>query len=494
MSGRPPKASAGMFKRFFAGGAIIVLLAAASAATTGFMEVRDIAGALSLGGKPIEFDPNEITEADAGEPQTILLLGSDKRVSTTDPLAGGARSDTMMLVRLNPQADAITLMSIPRDLKVFIPGVGSDKINRAYDEGGPRLALKTIKQLLGIEINHVVNVNFSGFEDIIDSINCIFVDVDRRYFNNNIAFAAIDIKPGYQKLCGRQALDYARFREEDNDLVRAARQQDVLRQGKAQVSSGKLFTQRRKLVRIFGKYSDTDRGLTQSRQVLRLLKLALFSARNKPVAQVEFPAIIPNDPKDTYLQYDPGKLTSAIDAFLEGRSQVSNEPKLEGTEEEKAAARLRKRQRKRNVGGANLEDALKAGEDQAIAVAGKVPYPVYFPRLRIPGSTYVDVPRVYRIRAKGNSYGSYRMVLKKGGIGEYYGVQATSWRDPPILAEPHENQRIGGRTFQVYYDGKRIRLIAWKSSKAVYWISNTLTSSLKNREMTGIAKSLRKVG
>ena len=111
MSGRPPKASAGMFKRFFAGGAIIVLLAAASAATTGFMEVRDIAGALSLGGKPIEFDPNEITEPEAGEPQTLLLLGSDKRVSTTDPLANGARSDTMMLVRLNPQADAITLLS-----------------------------------------------------------------------------------------------------------------------------------------------------------------------------------------------------------------------------------------------------------------------------------------------------------------------------------------------------------------------------------------------
>ena len=493
MNEQPPKASAGMFKRFLGGGAIIMVLAAASAVTTGFMEVRDIAGALSLGGKPIEVDPNDITESEAGEPQTILLLGSDKRVSTTDPLVGGARSDTMMLVRLNPQADAVTVMSLPRDLKVFIPGVGTDKINRAYDEGGPKLALKTIKQVLGVEINHVVNVNFSGFEDIIDSINCVYVDIDRRYFNNNIAYASIDVKPGYQKLCGRQALDYARFREEDNDLVRAARQQDLLRQAKAQVSSGKLFTQRRKLVRIFGKYSDTDRALTKSRSILRLLKLALFSAR-KPIAQVEFPAIIPDDPKDTYLDYDPIKLTSAVDAFLEGRSQLSNQPKLESTPEERAAARLRKRQRKRNVGGANLEDALRAGEDQAVAVAGSVPYPVYFPRLRIPGSTYVDVPRVYRIRAEGNSYASYRMVLKKSGIGEYYGVQATSWRNPPILAEPHENQRIGGRTFQVYYDGKRIRLIAWKSSKAVYWVSNTITGSLKNKEMTGIAKSLRKIG
>lgn len=481
-----------MFKRFVLCGVLIVVLAAASAATAGFMEVRDIASALSLG-KTIQFDPNDITAADAGAPQTILLLGSDQRSkASTDSLAGGARSDTMMLIRLNPNADAITVMNIPRDLLVDIPGHGRDKINASYSIGGPKLTTKTIKKLLGIEINHVVDVRFSGFQKIVNALGCVYVDIDRRYFNDNPAFADIDVQPGYQKLCGYNSLEYARFREEDSDLVRAARQQDFLRQAKAQVSSTKLFSQRRKLVRIFGKYSETDKSLQSSRNVLTLLKLALFAAK-KPVAQVEFPAIIPDNPQDTYLRFKDEKLGKAVSAFLAGRSSVTGTPKLKGTSAEKKAAAKRRRQR-RKTGNAGLEDAKQAGEEQAVATAGKVPYPVYFPRFRVPLSTYVDVPRVYKIEGPDKRYVSYRMVLKKGSIGEYYGVQGTSWKDPPILSEPHENQRVGGRQFEVHYDGRRIRLVAWRTGRAVYWITNTLTSSISNKQMLAMARSFTKVG
>ena len=491
MSERPPRPSAGMWKRFALAALLIVTLSAVASATAGFMEVRDIAAALSLG-KVVQFDRNDITEAQAGAPQTILLLGSDKRAAGVAG-GGGARSDTIMLLRLNPKADAVTVLSIPRDLRVDIPGVGSDKINRSYDEGGPKLTLKTVKLLLGIKINHVVNVNFSGFSDIVDSLGCVYVDIDRRYFNENPAYADINIQPGYQKLCGYDALEYARFREEDTDLVRAARQQDFLRQAKAQISAGKLFSQHRKLLRIFGKYAETDKSLRSSRQILRLLTLALFSAK-KPIAQVEFPAIIPDNPNDTYLRYKPEKLRAAVQAFLNGKSSVTNQPKLKPTDAERKAAARRKRQ-SGNRDSAGLEVAEQPGQDQVVAIAGQVPYPVYYPRLRIPLSTYVDnAPRVYKIRANGRNYTSYRMVLKKSGIGEYYGVQGTSWMDPPILSEPHETQQFGGRSFDVYYSGRRIRLVAWKSKKAVYWITNTLTASLKNREMLGIARSLKKLG
>ena len=78
--------------------------------------------------------------------------------------------------------------------------------------------------------------------------------------------------------------------------------------------------------------------------------------------------------------------------------------------------------------------------------------------------------------------------------GEYYGIQGTTWRYPPILDDPHEDVRIGRRKMMVYRDGKRIRLIAWRTSKAVYWVSNTLTRSLSNKQMTAIAGSLRKLG
>ncbi len=465
-----------MWKRFILGGVVIFVLAAASAATAGFMEVRDIASALSLG-KTVQFDPNDITAAEAGKPQTILLLGSDKRAAGVVG-AGGARSDTIMLVRLNPDANAITVLSVPRDLRVDIPGHGSDKINAAYDEGGPKLTLKTVKQLLGIEINHVVNVNFSGFSDIIDSLGCVYLDIDRRYFNDNVAYADIDIQPGYQKVCGYQALEFARFREEDTDLVRAARQQDVLREAKAQVSSGKLFSQRRKLLRIFGRYAETDKGLRSPTQVLTLLKLALFSA-NKPVAQIQFPAIIPADPNDTYLRYKPEALQAAVQAFLTGKAAIDSKGKS-------TTDRNRRRSR-----GAQLEDAEQAGENEVVPITSKVPYPIYFPRMRTPGATYVDPPRVYNIKANGRNHTSYRLVLKKGGFGEYYGVQGTSWKDPPILSEPHETLKFGGRSFDVYYDGNRIHMVAWKSSRAVYWITNTLLRSIKNRDMLAMARSLK---
>jgi polyisoprenyl-teichoic acid--peptidoglycan teichoic acid transferase len=492
----PPRERKGMFGRFLLGCSIILVLAGAAAATAGFEEVRDITSAFKFN-KEIPTDEGDISVAEAGDPQTILLLGSDRRnAASTDALAGGARSDTMMLIRLNPEADSISVMNVPRDLLVDIPGSGRDKINAAYSEGGPKLTLKTIKQLLStpdrpFKINHVVDVKFSGFQDIIDSINCVFLDIDRRYFNENPAYADIDIQPGYQKICGYDALEYARFREEDTDLVRAARQQDVLRQAKAQVKTSSLISKRRKLLRIFGSYSQTDKGLRSSRQVLRLLKLALFSA-NKPVNQVQFPAIISPDPKDTYLRFKQEELDKAVSAFLDGKASVSGNPQLKPTEAEKAERKRKKRDR--GGRGANLEDSGTAGEDQAVAIANEVPYPVYFPQDRTPGSIYIDTPRVYPIKRGGKTYTSYRMVLKQGGIGEYYGVQGTSWQNPPILDGPKAERKIGSRTFELFYDGRRLRLVAWRTEKAVYWISNTLTSSISNKEMLGMARSFRKLG
>jgi LCP family protein required for cell wall assembly len=144
-----------------------------------------------------------------------------------------------MLLRVDPDRGALALFSLPRDLAVDIPGYGRAKLNEAYAHGGPALTLKTVKQLTGLEINHLVNVDFEGFARAVNSIDCVYVDVDRRYFNTNDDFGEdyeeIDIQPGYQALCGFDALDYARYRHTDNDVVRAARQQDFLREARQKV-------------------------------------------------------------------------------------------------------------------------------------------------------------------------------------------------------------------------------------------------------------------
>ena len=108
-------------------------------------------------------------------------------------------------------------------------------------------------------------MNFGGFRRAVDRLGCVYTDVDRRYFNDNRPpfggggnYATIDVKAGYQKLCGQDALDFVRYRHFDNDLVRAARQQQFLADAKDQIGVGKLFSDRKALLRIFGRYTQTD--------------------------------------------------------------------------------------------------------------------------------------------------------------------------------------------------------------------------------------------
>jgi hypothetical protein len=84
-------------------------------------------------------------------------------------------------------------------------------------------------------------------------------------------------------------------------------------------------------------------------------------------------------------------------------------------------------------------------------------------------------------------------VVSKGLAGEYYGIQGTTWKAPPILDNPDEVRNLGGRKFRIYYDGRRIRLVAWKTSRAVYWVTNTLSGSLTSRQMLAIAQSLTRL-
>ena len=143
-----------------------------------------------------------------------------------------------------------------------------------------------------------------------------------------------------------------------------------------------------------------------------------------------------------------------------------------------------------------LEIARREGEDQAIVGSRRAKFPFYFPTLRYRGSRYAGTePRIYRIEdEKGRKHRAYRLVVSKGVVGEYYGIQGTTWREPPILDDPSETRRVNGRKLELHYDGRRLRLVAWRTKRAVYWVSNTLTQSLGTRQMIGIAASLKRLG
>ncbi|MEY2517556.1 MAG: polyisoprenyl-teichoic acid--peptidoglycan teichoic acid transferase, partial [bacterium] len=255
----PPRVGREMAKKFAIGGVLVVLFSAIAVASGLLLEVHEDVTVFARESAPIPEIKNVLDDVTASDPQTILLLGSDKRYG--DGKDDRPRSDTIIVVRLDPDKGAMAIMSIPRDLKVTIPGYGIEKINAAYHLGGPKLTVRTVRNLLGIPIHHVINVNFGGFARAVNRLGCVYADIDRRYFNDRSGpggYATIDLKAGYQKLCGQDALDYVRFRHTDSDFVRAARQQEFLRQAKEQIGLGKLFGDRRTLLKIFGRYTQTD--------------------------------------------------------------------------------------------------------------------------------------------------------------------------------------------------------------------------------------------
>ena len=396
-------------------------------------------------------------------------------------------------MRLDPDSNATSVLSIPRDLKVNIPGHGLDKINAAYAIGGPRLTLKTVKALLGIKINHVVNVNFGGFRRAVNYVGCVYADIDRRYFNDNSGFgpdyATIDIQAGYQKLCGQDALDYVRYRHEDTDVVRAARQQDFLRQAKDQVGVQKIISDRKALENIFGRYTETDKDLKSTKAVLRLLKLVIFSAGH-PIREVHFQG----DLGEQYVTASDFQLQDTVKEFLSGKSSKGPRGELKSTAAERKAARKRKKRKPSAVAG--LDNAATIAENLAIPLAAHARFPVYYPKLGTTGAVYAqDSGRTYSIRSpQGKRYRAYRMVIKKGLVGEYYGVQGMTWREPPILEDPSETRSVDGRKLYLYYDGNRLQRVAWKTPRAVYWVSNTLLETLSGKQMLAIARSLTRVG
>ena len=475
----------GLWKRLLLGSFLVLFASAGAAAVAGFHEIDKVREAIQLGPE-LDLGKSSLATTDPGKPQTLMILGSDRRPkNNSEGALGGSRSDTIMLVRLDPDKEATAIMSLPRDLKVEIPGHGFDKINAAYELGGPALTLDTVKKLTGLSINHVINVHFNGFWRAVNAVGCVFTDVDRRYYNDSAEYSYINVQPGYQRLCGTKALQYVRFRHEDTDIVRAARQQDFLRQAKQQIATSLLIDKRDRLIRIFGRNTSVDKALRSSdAEILRLLKLAVFSA-DQPIQEISFRGTL----GPSYVETTPAQMREMTHEFL----NVEDTPGPRGKSTEKIKRPKRKHKLREVVGG--LEDATGYGKDQAIqAVQGGAggTLPVLYPTARLQGSVYAGPPRVYKLRGSdGKRYGAYRMYLQTGRAGEYYGLQGLTWKNPPILEGVTEERKIGRRTYQLAYDGDRLRLVAWHTPKAVYWISNTLLLSLDEKQMLAIARSVR---
>jgi len=506
--------------RFSLASLIIVAVCAAATSSAVLLYINSIAEAIGTKeNKHLSAEVEDVVKkVHGGAPQTILILGSDKRPEFEEEFG---RSDTTILLRLDAGKNLISVMSIPRDLKVEIPGLfGPEKFNGAYAEGGPRLTVQVVKDLTGLQINHIVNIDFLGFVRAVDAIGCVYTDVDRRYFHSNVGvpeeeqYAEINIQPGYQKLCGRKALQYVRYRHTDTDIVRSARQQSFLSQVRHQISPLDLITDNHSLIDILTEY--TTANIEEGAELIELLDL-LYELRGAEVQQIHFPAEL----GPSYVYANENEIHHAAKEFL-GEAGYQTQ-KAEKQEEEEKAERKKKRQEERQKkkgkakkkpkkkpkkhtppGGDELVPAAEIGEQEAEIVARKVGggFPVFYPTRLPSGASFQESnpyehivdPRVYHLKDKDKErHGAYRMVGIFVPVYEepnYFGVQGIQgWENPPILDDPTEERTVNGREYSIYTDSGKIKLVAWHRGENTYWISNSLQQSLSNEQMMGIAES-----
>ena len=177
---------------------------------------------------------------DGVEARNVLVLGSDSRAGLspeqqaafgTEETVGGQRSDTILLLSIDPKREQAVVVHFPRDLRVEIPGQGTDKINAAYEYGGPDLVIRTVKAFTGLKVHNYMEIDLAGFQRLVNSLGGVKICVDRPMFDE---LAGLSIpKAGCYEMDGAEALAFVRARHVEGDTIpdfsRIRRQQQFMR-------------------------------------------------------------------------------------------------------------------------------------------------------------------------------------------------------------------------------------------------------------------------
>jgi LCP family protein required for cell wall assembly len=593
----------GSFVLWLGVGALVILVGAAGGA---YLYFHESVAAVAAKTPAVKRAAKQLDVALPGQPAVALMIGYDHRVEDGNNTSG--RSDTLMLVRADPESDSISLLSFPRDLQVEIRCPGRtpfvDRIAHAYAFCGPQGSLQTVKALTGVPINYLITVNFRGFRQIVDRLGGAWIDVDRRYFNDRggpFGYAKIDLQPGYQRLDGREALDYVRYRHTDSDLYRVARQQQFVKAFKGQIQEsfaatalpkvvnaithnvevaqgggqdvsggtvlsyalfayglprGRVFQTRIEGLEGFAELTTSSENITRAVQTFthpdvessqkatavalgEKLRQSVPAPRDTTVTvlngngvtgaastagyllgQRGYQILTPpnglpaNAPRFDYFRtqvyFDPSRSAAraAADkvAGLFGSAEVTRLPAdlsqlangamltvvvgqtFHDTLASAPIDQTPRRERPNVVSGASAARDLLRGE------RSRVPFPLMVPTV-IERSSWVDSStpiRTYRIDP-GRNHQAVRLVYRMGS-NEYWGVEMTDWEDAPVLADRSLTRRIGGRAYDLYYNGPKLHMVVLRTPQASYWVINTLLDRLSNETMLAIAKGLRPLG
>jgi hypothetical protein len=230
--------------------------------------------------------------------------------------------------------------------------------------------------------------------------------------------------------------------------------------------------------------------LKSTSAILRLLKLA-FESSGHPIREVRFRGDIGPE----FVTITPDNLDLTKQEFLHVKAS-SGARQVGPTKKESKKTRKRAARRSPGLPPGVINDRT-AAENLVAKASSQLSFPVYYARARLARGGYSTdgSPRVYDIYDRHHTrHRAYRIVVNTGLDGQYYGIQGMDWKSPPILDDPSAQLKVAGRKYQLFYDGNRLRLVAWRTPRAVYWVSNSLSETLSNKQMLAIARSLSRVG
>jgi LCP family protein required for cell wall assembly len=509
---RVPSLSRGMWKRFAVAGVLIALLTGGATATVALNTVSSLAQRIINPGNSVHVS-SEIVAQYKGGPQTYLILGSDRRAKSQDALdrMDPPHSDTILLVRFDPGQGQTSVLSIPRDLLVNITSrkgeyYPQEKINAAYTygaklggtKGSMELAAETIEHEVfpGLgKLNGIIDVNFAGFIGVVDSLGCVYVNVDHRYLHINgeggELYSEINLQPGYQKLCYNNALSYVRYRHGDSDFVRVARQQDFLRNLREQVSPSNVLGQLNHVADAVGKAIVTAGLSSSASQLIELAKLVAFS-QGKPLRQVKFRALSTNDmiKGGSYVTSTPALEQATLNDFLHGDEKVA--PPKPTPKPAHGHAKRAHHASSATPASLGLVASPSSGEEELAKTSIGLPFRVLYPSLQTSLGELQAPVRSYELRDQVNRlHHAYVIVWQQNTLGGYYDFEGSDWKKPPLISHPSETRQIGNTEYMIFADGSHIHTVAWRRGEVLYWLTNTLLEDLSNEQMLAVARSAR---
>jgi LCP family protein required for cell wall assembly len=601
----PPRSLRSLALHVLGWAALVLVVCVSGVAAGSYLYLHESVAEVAPRTKEVKEAAKRLDVVLPNQAATALVIGYDRRAD--EGRDAPSRSDTLMLLRADPRRETISLLSFPRDLSVAVRCPGrtpyTGKINSAYQNCGVRGAVETVKGLTGLPINYLITVNFRGFRQLVDRLGGVWIDVDRRYYNDRggpYGYATINLQPGYQLLTGYKALDFVRYRHTDSDVHRNARQQLFVRALRDQVTKSFSLTKLPRLINVVTKNVEVAQGGGKDVSPGTVLKYALL-AYSLPPGHV-FQSRIEGLEGFADLTTDPANIESAVQRFahpdvdsskkatavalgekikrkappardttvtvlngngIEGsatnasyllgqrgyqiltppngipanapsfdyfRTKVFFDPSRAGAKlaAQKIAnlfgsadtAKVPRRLRTLGNGAmlvtvvgqtfhntlaaapvdetpkrqlANVGSGTSAALDLLRERRDKVPFRLMVPTV-IERSSWIDRERPIRMYwiDPDREHKAVRLTYKMGS-NEYWGVQMTSWKDSPILDGRSFFRRIGGRRYELFYDGPRLHMVVLRMPSATYWVVNTLLDRLSNETMIAIAKGLRPI-